>query len=149
MNFEQKFPYMYVKMEKSNIYILSKLFIFLPHVFLVSFPFFLEDYNVWWMSLSLIHIRGDCLDKIGVWERLKMVLDSTLLNTQHYKVQIKGKVEQPRKGVTPTPKHSVLVFCKRNPQVTLDLWWSALITIHICIERERERKKERKKERKR
>ena len=24
----------------------------------------------------------------------KMVLDATLLNTQHYKVQIKGKVEQ-------------------------------------------------------
>ena len=26
----------------------------------------------------------------------KMVLDATLLNTQHYKVRIKGKVEQPR-----------------------------------------------------
>ncbi len=26
----------------------------------------------------------------------KMVLDSSLLNTQHYKVQIKGKVEQSR-----------------------------------------------------
>ena len=25
---------------------------------------------------------------------LKMVLDTTLLNTQHYKVQFKGKVEQ-------------------------------------------------------
>ena len=26
----------------------------------------------------------------------KMVLDTSLLNTQHYKVRIKGKVEQPR-----------------------------------------------------
>ena len=26
----------------------------------------------------------------------KMVLDTPLLNTQHYKVRIKGKVEQPR-----------------------------------------------------
>ena len=26
----------------------------------------------------------------------KMVLDDSLLNTQHYKVQIKGKVEQTR-----------------------------------------------------
>ena len=26
----------------------------------------------------------------------KMVLDATLLNTQHYKVRIKGKVDQPR-----------------------------------------------------
>ena len=28
-----------------------------------------------------------------------MVLDTSLLNTQHYKVRIKGKVEQSRKGV--------------------------------------------------
>ena len=26
----------------------------------------------------------------------KMVVDAALLNTQHYKVRIKGKVEQPR-----------------------------------------------------
>ena len=29
-------------------------------------------------------------------ETQKMVLDVTLLNTQHYKVRIKGKVEQSR-----------------------------------------------------
>ena len=28
-----------------------------------------------------------------------MVLDASLLNTQHYKVRIKGKVEQSREGV--------------------------------------------------
>ena len=33
----------------------------------------------------------------------KMVLDAFLLNTQHYKVQIKGKVEQSREGVMPSP----------------------------------------------
>ena len=33
----------------------------------------------------------------------KMVLDASLLNTQHYKVQIKGKVEQSREGVVPSP----------------------------------------------
>ena len=32
----------------------------------------------------------------------KMVLDSALLNTQNYKVRIKGKVEQSRKGVAPS-----------------------------------------------
>ena len=32
----------------------------------------------------------------------KMVLDASLLNTQHYKVQIKGKVEQSREGVAPS-----------------------------------------------
>ena len=34
---------------------------------------------------------------------LKMVLDVSLLNIQHYKVWIKGKVEQSREGVTPSP----------------------------------------------
>ena len=29
----------------------------------------------------------------------KLVLDASLLNTQHYKVQMKGKVEQSREGV--------------------------------------------------
>ena len=33
----------------------------------------------------------------------KMVLDASLVNTQHYKVRIKGKVEQSRKGVAPSP----------------------------------------------
>ena len=33
----------------------------------------------------------------------KMVLDASLLNTQHYKVWIKGKVEQSREGVAPSP----------------------------------------------
>ena len=32
----------------------------------------------------------------------KLVHDATLLNTQHYKVMIKGKVEQSREGVTPS-----------------------------------------------
>ena len=34
---------------------------------------------------------------------LKMVLNTSLLNTQQYKVRIKGKVEQPRDGVAPSP----------------------------------------------
>ena len=33
----------------------------------------------------------------------KMVLDASLLNTQHYNVQIKGKLEQSREGVAPSP----------------------------------------------
>ena len=38
----------------------------------------------------------------------KMVLDATLLNTQHYKVRIKGKVEHSRKwsSTFPTPRCS-------------------------------------------
>ena len=33
----------------------------------------------------------------------KMVLDTTLLNTQHYKVRIKGKVEQSREKSSALP----------------------------------------------
>ena len=38
----------------------------------------------------------------------KMVLDATLFNTLHYKVRIKGKLEQSRNGVAPssTPRCS-------------------------------------------
>ena len=34
----------------------------------------------------------------------KMVLDAALPNTQHYKVNIKCKVEQSREGVAPSPR---------------------------------------------
>ena len=37
----------------------------------------------------------------------KMVLDATLINTQHYKVQIKGKVEQTRECSSTLPYSSV------------------------------------------
>ena len=33
----------------------------------------------------------------------KMVLDASLLNTQHYKVRIKGKVEPSREGSSALP----------------------------------------------
>ena len=38
----------------------------------------------------------------------KMVLDATLLNTQHYKVRIKGKVEQSRERSSTLPYTLVL-----------------------------------------
>ena len=37
----------------------------------------------------------------------KMVLDAALLNTQHYKVRIKGKVEQSRERSSTLPYNSV------------------------------------------
>ena len=41
---------------------------------------------------------------------LKMVLDTSLLNTQQYKVHIKGKVEQSRKGVAPSPTPQCCIY---------------------------------------
>ena len=50
----------------------------------------------------------------------KMVLDATLLNTQHYKVRIKGKVEQSMEGVVPSPTPWCSSYWKGSLRVTLD-----------------------------
>ena len=50
----------------------------------------------------------------------KMVLDASLLNTQHYKVRIKGKVKQSREGVAPSPTHWCSSYRKGSLRVTLD-----------------------------
>ena len=50
----------------------------------------------------------------------KMVLDASLLNTQHYKVRIKGKVEQSREGVAPSPTPWCSSYRKGSLRVTLD-----------------------------
>ena len=50
----------------------------------------------------------------------KMVLDTSLLNTQHYKVRIKGKVEQYREGVAPSPTLWCSSYRKVSLRVTLD-----------------------------
>ena len=42
-----------------------------------------------------------------ITETLKMILDTSLLNTQKYKVRIKGKVEQPRESCSTLPYTSV------------------------------------------
>ena len=50
----------------------------------------------------------------------KMVLDASLLNTQHYKVWIKGKVEQSREGVAPSSTPWCSSCRKGSLRVTLD-----------------------------
>ena len=50
----------------------------------------------------------------------KMVLDASWLNTQHYKVRIKGKVEQSREGVAPSPTPWCSSYRKGSLRVTLD-----------------------------
>ena len=50
----------------------------------------------------------------------KMVLNASLLNTQHYKVRIKGKVEQSREGVVPSPTPWCSSYRKGSLRVTLD-----------------------------
>ena len=45
---------------------------------------------------------------------------ASLLNTQHYKVRIKGKVEQSREGVAPSPTPWCSSYRKGSLRVTLD-----------------------------
>ena len=50
----------------------------------------------------------------------KMVLDASLLNTQHYKVRIKGKVEQSWEGVAPSSTPWCSSYREGSLRVTLD-----------------------------
>ena len=50
----------------------------------------------------------------------KMVLDASLLNTQHFKVWIKGKWSNPGKGVAPSPTPWCSSYQKGSLRVTLD-----------------------------
>ena len=48
-------------------------------------------------------------------------VDTSLLNTQNYKVRIKGKMKQSREGSSPLPKvYGSSNFCKENLRIALD-----------------------------
>ena len=49
----------------------------------------------------------------------KMVLDASLLNTQHYKVRIEGKVKQPREKSSALSYTSVSQLLKRSPTLLI------------------------------
>ena len=61
----------------------------------------------------------------------KMALDASLHNTQHYKVRIKGKVEQSREGVAPSLTHWCSSYRKGSLRVTLDYGRQLYFTIYI------------------
>ena len=67
----------------------------------------------------------------------KMVLDASLLNTQHYKVRIKGKVKQSREGVAPSPTPWCSSYRKGSLRVTLDygrqLYFYVQISYVACV----------------
>ena len=61
----------------------------------------------------------------------KMVLDATLLNTQHYKVRIMGKVEQSRVRINAPPTPWCSSYWKGSHRVTLDYGRKIYITFHL------------------
>ena len=59
---------------------------------------------VYWVECSPVVRETEVQSQVESYLRLKnMLLDTLLLNTQHYKVRIKGIVEQSGKGVAPSP----------------------------------------------
>ena len=62
----------------------------------------------------------------------KMVLDATLLNTQHYKVRIQGKEEHnPGNGVAPSTTPWCCRYRKGSLRVTLDYGRQQQFTYYI------------------
>ena len=62
-----------------------------------------------------------------------MVLDASLLNTQNYKVWIKGKVEQPREGVAPSHTPWCSSYRKGSIRVTLDYCRQLYLVVVVII----------------
>ena len=61
-------------------------------------------------------------------KNLKMVLDTSLFNTQQYKVRIKGKWSNSGKGVAPSPTLRCSSYRKWSPLTILDKL--ELISLH-------------------
>ena len=53
------------------------------------------------------------------------LLKASLLNTQYYKVQIKGKWNNPGRGGAPSPTPQCSSYWKGNLRVTLDFGWNS------------------------
>ena len=68
-------------------------------------------------------------------QTLKMVLDATLLNTQYYKVRIKGKVEQSKEKSSALPNTSAWKLSKREPSGHPRLRRQLYFTLYIIIDK--------------
>ena len=78
-------------------------------------------------SGDLVSIPGQVIPKT-----LKMVLDTSLLNTQQYKVRIKGKVEQSGDRNCALPHTSVLQILKKEPSGRP--WLRSPILLTVCFQ---------------
>ena len=81
-----------------------------------------SDYN-WFIGLVgrvFTNGSGDLASNPGcvIPKTLKMVLDTSLLNSQQYKVRIKWS--NPGKGVVPSPKPRCSSYCKGSLLVALN-----------------------------
>ena len=77
---------------------------------------------------DLVSIPGHVIPKA-----LKIVLNTSMLNTHHYKVYIKGKVEQSREKSRALPYTSVQLLLKREPSSPPRLQSPTLLLLYIYI----------------
>ena len=68
------------------------------------------------MSRVFVNGPGDQGSILGrvIPKTQKMVLGAALLSTQHYKVRIKGKVEQSRESSSALPLHLIVVAIEKE-----------------------------------
>ena len=67
----------------------------------------------YWQMVQKTRIQS----QVESYKDSKMVLDASLFNTQHYKVQIKGKRRNPRKGDAPYYSSWCSSYWKGNLQI--------------------------------
>ena len=68
-----------------------------------------------------------------IQKTLKMVLDASLLNTQHYKVWIKGKVEQSKERSSALPYTLVVVAIEKGAFRSHSTMVANFTTIYMYI----------------
>ena len=90
--------------------------------------------NIGLMSIVFANGPGDWGSIPGrvIPKTQKMLLDSALLNTQHYKVRIKGKVELIRR-VAPPSTHRCSSYWKGNLRVTLTTLLFTIQGAYVCV----------------
>ena len=101
---------------------------------------FFYMYQFYLIFLVVFTIQFLCVWPVGrvfakypgrvIAKTLKMVLDTSLLNTQLYKLRIKGKVDQSRERSSTLSYTSVLYLLKREPSGRPQLW---LPTTPLCV----------------
>ena len=123
----------YRNIHKVFFFFLKMLLVVLP-VFMINLSSaFIQNIKSGFLSLPLSfylnYINADRHSNKSIFfiktyiERIRLVLevlDASLLNTQHYKVRIKGKVKPSREGVAPSPTSWCSSYRKGSLRVTLD-----------------------------
>ena len=92
--------------------------------------YFLTTTSIFFIDIRLIvqvgRVFANCLRDLGsipgyvIPKTLKMVLDTSLLNTQHYKVRSRVKWVNPRNWIAPSPTPLCNSYWKRSLLFALD-----------------------------